>query len=262
MTPTGTLVRGRRERDGALHRIVLARPPGNVIDTAMVAALRDEVRALTPEPDHPGPLKLVVFDAEGPNFSYGASVHEHVPELIMKLLPSFHAFFRELESLGVPTAAVVRGHCLGGGLELAAACGRVIAEPGASFGLPEVKLGVFPPVAAAILPWRTGGARATEVVLSGRVIGAAEAERLGIVDAYAKDPESELARWYEESIAPHSAVALRFAWRAARQPVARALRDDLPAIEEMYLKDLLSYLDPEEGIRAFIEKRPPSWRHR
>src|SRR5262249_51685556 len=134
MTPTGSLVRGMSEHEGAVHRVVLSRPPGNVIDTAMVTALRDEVRALRPDPDHPSPLKLVVFDAEGANFSYGASVHEHAPDLIMKLLPSFHAFFRELEDIGVPTAAVVRGNCLGGGLELVIACGRVFAEPAARFG--------------------------------------------------------------------------------------------------------------------------------
>ena len=78
----------------------------------------------------------------------------------------------------------------------------------------------------------------------------------------AADPEAELARWYEAAIAPHSAVAIRFSWRAARLRVVRALRDDLPAIEEMYLKELLSYMDPDEGIRAFIEKRPPVWQHR
>jgi cyclohexa-1,5-dienecarbonyl-CoA hydratase len=262
MKAASSTISGRREREGGIHRITLTRPPGNVIDIAMVNALRDEIRGLSPHPDLPTALRLVVFDAEGPNFSYGASVHEHMPELIMKLLPGFHAFVNELEALGIPTAALVRGHCLGGGMELAIACGRVIASPGATFGVPEVKLGVFPPIAATLLAWRTGGSKATEVVLSGRVVSGEEAAALGIADVCVADPEQELARWYDEVIAPRSAVALRFAWRAVRTPVRRALADDLPEIEHLYLKDLLSYMDPEEGIRAFIEKRAPVWRDR
>jgi cyclohexa-1,5-dienecarbonyl-CoA hydratase len=230
----------------------------------MVTALRGEVRRLAAAraTGVASSLKLLVFEGAGANFSFGASIDEHLPEPMTKLLPSFHALFDELEAIEVPTAAVVRGQCLGGGMELAATCGRVICEPGAQFGLPEVKLGVFPPVAALLLPWRTGGARATDLILGGESVDAETAVTLGIADRCVPDAEAELQRWFEAELAPRSAIALRFAWRAARRTIRRALSDELPEIERMYLKDLMSYADPEEGIRSFLEKRPPVWKHR
>lgn len=245
------------ERDGAWARLSLDRPKANVLDAEMVGALRAALAELRGRRG----LKLVVLDHAGPHFSFGASVEEHLPGRVEGMLTGFHALFRELEAVGVPTAALVRGQCLGGGFELAVACGQVIAAPDAKLAVPEVKLGVFPPVAAALLPLRCDLQVATRMVLTGQALTAAEALAAGVVDAVAEDPEAALVAWYEAHLAGLSAVAVSFAWRAARRPVQRALAEDLPAFEALYLRELMATRDPVEGLRAFIERRPPQWEH-
>lgn len=249
----------RTEHDGQLARIVLDRPKGNVLDRAMIAALRAQLAVLAAEP---GRCKLIAFEGAGPHFSFGASVEDHRRETAAEFLTAFDAFFTELEALGIPTAALVRGQCLGGAAELAMACGTVICAPDAKLGVPEIKLGVFPPLAAALLHWRTGGARATRIILSGDSLPAAEALRVGLADEIADDPEAALQALFARDYAPRSCVALRHAWRAARLPLMLRLRAALPRLEEQYLDELMAARDPNEGIAAFLEKREPRWEDR
>ncbi len=251
-------IRTRSERGGEVERIVLDRAKGNVLDIEMLGAIRKHVRALIP--GRP-PLKLVIFEGAGKHFSFGASVPEHLPETMGTLIPLFHQLFADLDELGVPSAAVVRGQCLGGALELVSFCGRIFCDPTAKLGVPETTLGVFPPVAMLTLPWRIGGARATEMVVTGGVIDAVRAYATGLVDECSDDPEATLQRWFEEFYAPKSAVAIRYAWQAARRPLAKAFREELPALERFYLEDLMKQKDPLEGLQAFVGKRPPTWRH-
>lgn len=251
-------VRLEVERDGAVARLVLARPKANILDAAMVGALRESLVGL----ERLRGLRLLVLAADGPHFSFGASVEEHLPGQVESMLAGFHAWFREVEALGVPTAAVVRGQCLGGGFELATACGRVYCDPTARFAVPEIKLGVFPPVAAVLLPWRVRGPEATRLLLSGAPVDGEEATRLGVADVCSEDPEAALWRWYDDALAPLSAVAVRMAWRAHRRPVVRALTEDLPAVERLYLEELMAFGDPVRGLTAFLAKTPPHWEHR
>lgn len=247
------------ERDGQIARFTLARPKANVLDAAMIEALRRAIDGL----EAAGPLKLVLLDHEGPHFSFGASVEEHLPGRVGQMLASFHALFRDLEGLGVPTAAIVRGQCLGGGLELALVAGRVFVAPAARMGVPEVRLGVFPPVGALLLPLRARMADAVELVLSGASIDGAQAVRLGLADHCSDDPAGAALAWFDERLAPHSAVAVRHAWRAVRRPVARALGEELAALERQYLEELMTHRDPVEGLSAFLDhQRPPTWEHR
>jgi cyclohexa-1,5-dienecarbonyl-CoA hydratase len=256
--PATPPIRETEERAGEIRRIVLDRPKGNVLDLEMIGALRACVRRLAAEP---GPLKLVVFEGAGAHFSFGASVEEHLPDRVGRLLPEFHAFFRDLEALGVPTAAVVRGQCLGGAFELALWCGLVAAEPAAKLGVPEARLGVFPPVAALALPWRTTGARATQLIVGGDTVDAPQAAAWGLIDASDPDPDGWIRRWFDERLAPKSAVAVRAAWRASRRLLAAALAEHLPALESQYLTDLMAHRDPVEGLTAFLERRPAAWSH-
>ena len=249
-------VRGATEREGRLERIVLDRPKGNVLDLSMMEAILEKIRSLS-EAKH---LKLVVFEGAGAHFSFGASVPEHLPGKIERVLPTFHTLFRELEELGVATAAVVRGQCLGGALELASFCGMVFCDETARFGVPEVNLGVFPPVAAIALPWRVGGARATRMMLTGEILDAKAALAAGLADVVSDDPEKALAAFFDEHLVKKSALALRYAWRAARRPLVPALTDELLALEATYLEEMMSKHDPVEGIRAFVERRSPVWR--
>ncbi len=251
-------VRVSTERSAELVRIVLDRPKGNILDIEMRTALRERIASLAREP---GPAKLLVFEGSGAHFSFGASVPEHLPEKAGTLIPLFHAFFRELEGTGIPTAAVVRGQCLGGAFELALWCGTIFGEPSARFGVPETKLGVFPPVAALALPWRVSGARATQLILSGDTVEAGAAVAQGLADACEADAEAALQLWFDTHLAGKSAVAVRAAWRASRLRLAAALATDLPLLEAQYLKDLMGHRDPVEGLKAFLERRPPVWTH-
>ena len=257
-TVVGSPVRVVPERAGEFVRILLDRPKGNILDLEMLTALRAALAALARDP---GPAKLVVFEGAGAHFSFGASVPEHLPEKAGTLIPAFHAFFRELEALGIPTAAVVRGQCLGGAFELALWCGMVFAEPSARFGVPETKLGVFPPVAALALPWRVSGARSTQLILTGEVVEAEHAAAMGLVDVREPDAEAALRRWFDAHLAGKSAVAVRAAWRASRLRLAAALATDLRVLEAQYLNDLMKYRDPVEGLTAFLERRAPVWTH-
>lgn len=251
-------IRCSTERSGGMERIVLDRPKGNVIDLEMIEAIRERVARIAGEP---GPCKLLVFEGAGRHFSFGASVEEHLPEKVGLLLPAFHRLFRELEQSSIPTAAVVRGQCLGGGFELAVSCGLLFCDPTARLGVPEIKLGVFPPVAAVVLPWRMSGARSTQLILSGETVEGPAAPGVGLAEGCSVDPEADLQRWFVENLEGRSAVAVRSAWRASRRPLAEALNRGLAELESLYLNDLMPHSDPVEGITAFVEKRQPVWRN-
>jgi cyclohexa-1,5-dienecarbonyl-CoA hydratase len=252
-------IRVQAEAEGQIERIVLDRPPGNILDVEMFAAIRGRLAALSASP---GRCKLVVFEGSGAHFSFGASVAEHLPDRVRGMLAEFRLLLRELEATSLPTAAVVRGQCLGGGLELAAWCGRVFCDPTARFAVPEIKLAVFPPIAAIVLPWRAGGTAATEMILSGSAVEGEAAVRLGIADSCSPDPEASLQQWFAEALETKSALALRIAWKAVRRPLARRLETDLPELEGLYLDELMRHRDPLEGLRAFLEKRKPVWKDR
>ena len=255
MTPP---IRCSTEHSGQLERIVLDRPKGNILDCEMLAAIRSRVEELA---DSPGPVKLLVFEGAGKHFSFGASVEEHLPGRVEAMLSQFHRLFLDLERLSVPTAAIVRGQCLGGGFELALWCGYLLCEPSARFGVPETKLGVFPPIAALALPWRVPGARSTQLILSGESLEGAEAARLGIADVCSEDAEAALQELFESKLAGKSAVALRAAYRASRRLLTDGLKNDIWSLEKFYLTELMAYRDPVEGISAFLERRPPVWTH-
>jgi cyclohexa-1,5-dienecarbonyl-CoA hydratase len=245
-------------QEPGIRRIVLARPPANILDMETFSAIRRAVAEIAPDPG----IRLIVFEGSGTNFSFGASVAEHLPERVGELLPAFRSLLVELEQSGIPTASVVRGQCLGGGLELAAWCGRVFCEPSARFAVPEIRLAVFPPIAAILLRWRLGGPAAAQMILSGASVDGENAARTGLADACEADAEAALAAWFEETLVPKSALALRFANRAARRPLALALAEELPALEKIYLEELMTRRDPVEGLRAFLEKRKPVWENR
>ena len=178
------------------------------------------------------------------------------------MLATFHGMFLRMAELGIPTAAAVRGRCLGGGMELACFCNRVVAHPDAVFAQPEVQLAVLPPVASLILPFRMGQARADEINLSGRNIPAAEALQIGLVDQIADDPAAAVEAWASEQLAAKSAAALRCVTRASRWHFNRVLADELKGLERFYLQELMSTHDAGEGLAAFLEHRPPVWTHR
>jgi cyclohexa-1,5-dienecarbonyl-CoA hydratase len=247
-----------REHEGQVARLRLDAPKANVLDMEMIGRLAEALAGLGTEPA----LKAVVIEGSGSHFSYGASVEEHRAEPCREMIPAFGRLFRTLIETRLPTVALVRGQCLGGGMELALFCNWVFAEPGARFGQPEIRLGVFPPAAALMLPLLAGQARADDLCLSGRVIDAEEAWRIGLVHTVSEDPEGAVQLFLAEHILPKSAIALRIANQASRHAFNRAFLDGWAHLERLYLDDLMRTADANEGIAAFLEKRSPAWLHR
>jgi cyclohexa-1,5-dienecarbonyl-CoA hydratase len=238
----------------------LFHPKGNIITAEMIQALLQSLERIADNPH----LKLVTFEGAGADFSFGASIPEHAPGAIDRILPESHALINALLDLPAVTAAAVRGRCLGGGFEIALACDFIFAEQSAVFGLPEVNLGVFPPAASALLPARVGTARATSAIVTGRT-GPAQAWRdAGLVEAVVPDGSLQAAidGWFETHLAGKSAAALRYATAAARHALRQHVRAVLPELEQLYLTDLMDTHDAAEGVAAFLEKRVPRWTDR
>lgn len=252
------LVGIQEERGGAWARIVLDAPPGNLLSLEMVRALRRAVAAVRDRPT----LKWMTLEGAGAHFCYGAAIQEHLPDSMATVLPETHALLRDLLACPASTAALVRGRCLGGGFELALACDDVIATPEASFALPEIALGAFPPAAAALLPLRVGASRAARAIVTGDPMPADYWHGAGLVSVAAAPSalHEAAAAWFDRHLAPRSAAALRHAVAASRL-VLRALAEPaLARAESLYLDGLLRTADAAEGVRAWMEKRAPQWR--
>ncbi len=247
-------------RDGRLATVTVDRPPLNILDLATLAELGERLDALAGEPG----LQLVVVRGAGERaFSCGVAVQDHTPDKIAPMLESFHHAIRTLVRMPAVSLAVVDGHCLGGGLELAASCDLLLASEESRFGQPEIELGCFPPVAAALFPARLGSSRAMELLLTGRILDCAEAERLGLVTWSAPRADlDEKRREIVEGLLSKSGAASRLVKRAVAAGRDHGFEDALAAAERLYLEELAESADAAEGVAAFLEKRPPRWKHR
>jgi cyclohexa-1,5-dienecarbonyl-CoA hydratase len=245
------------EAEGRLLRVRLARPKANIIDAAMIEALRCTLEEHLGNPN----LAAVLLDAEGPHFSFGASVEEHMPGQCRDMLKGLHAVVLQLVGSTVPVLVAARGQCLGGGLELALSGHLVFAAPDASLGQPEIKIGVFAPAASCLLPELVGPARALDLLLSGRSITGTEAAAMGLV-AEAPDPEAAALAYFREHLQSKSASSLRYAVKAARSDYVARIRAKIERVEHVYLDELMKSHDALEGLNAFLGKRAAQWQHR
>jgi cyclohexa-1,5-dienecarbonyl-CoA hydratase len=238
--------------------ITLDRPPLNILDIAMMESLGAALERVLPKSD------FVIFQGAGTKaFSSGAEVADHVPERVEKMLSAFHGIFRQLAAAGCVKIAAVHGYCLGGGMELAMFCDFVLAGESAQFGQPEIKLGCFPPVAMVTLPRLIGMQAALDLILTGRQISAAEAHRLGLVTRVV--PDDGLNGAVEnllEELRSRSPSVLKLTRRALGQLHSADFLKQLEEAERVYLSELMKSHDAQEGIRAFLEKRPPVWKGR
>ncbi len=246
------------EREGALLRLRLARPKANILDAEMIAALDREFA------EHAAntALRGVLIDHEGPHFSFGASVEEHLPAQCAAMLKSLHALVLRMLEWPVPILLAARGQCLGGGLEFACAGNFIFAAPDAQFGQPELKLAVFAPAASCLLPPRIGQSRAEDLLFSGRSIDARMALAWGLVNELAEDPVAAALAYFDAHLAGKSASSLGYALRAARAPLIEQLRRRLSEVEALYLDGLMNTRDAVEGLQAFLDKRTPKWEHK
>lgn len=247
------------ETDAGVARIILKRPPLNILDLQTIHDLNRALRNLRGD----AALRAIVLAAEGKAFSAGVSVEDHFPERATAMLAAFHDVFRQLRRLEVPTIAAVQGAALGGGCELACFADFVFASEAASFGVPEIKLGSFPPIAVIHFPSRIGRSRTLQLILSGEVLAASEALRIGLIDRVV--PAAELPAALAQCLArlkEKSSAALRLARRATLAASGADFEADLAAVERLFLGELMKTADATEGLRAFLEKRSPAWSHR
>jgi len=206
-------------------------------------------------------LKALIIRAKGRAFSAGVDVAEHTEQLVEEMIETFHRIFHLLDRLECPTVALVQGAALGGGCELACFCDMVLAAEGVKFGQPEIKVGVFPPVAAAAFPQYSHLKKVYELLLTGDVILAEEAERAGLVNrVYPKDEFDKKSQEFIYRLTSNSGAILRYAKKAIKHSAGKPLTDALSACEKIYLDEMMKTHDAREGLAAFLEKRKPEWR--
>src|SRR5437667_3085346 len=237
-------------------RIALNNPPLNVIDLAMMEELAQTLGQIEARPD----VSVVILNGQGKAFSAGVDVAAHTPQKVEEMLTKFHTVIRTLVASKKVTIAAVHGCCLGGGAELAMVCDVVYTTDSAQWGFPEIKLGCYPPVACTALAALVGQKRAAELMLTGRTISGGEAAEIGLANRSV--PEAELAGAVEECVErlrELSPAALAITKKAIYAWDSMHFDKGLARAEKTYFEELMKTADAQEGIRAFMEKRPAKW---
>ena len=245
--------------DGGVATLTLDHPPLNVLTLAMARELRLALANLAAD----GSLRVLVIAAEGKHFSAGADVGEHLPPTYREMIPEFVETLDALVTFPLPVVAAVRGRCLGGGFELAQCADVIVAGEGATFGQPEIVLGVTAPIACVLLPRRASPGIAAELLFGGDTLSAVRAQAAGLVQHVVHDDQVETeARALAQRFARHSAAALRLTKKTLLAAADRPWSEALRAAAGIYLNDLMATEDALEGLTAFVEKRTPTWRNR
>ena len=247
------------DTEGGIATITLAKPPLNVLDIAMMEEMNEALVDLEGD----STLKALVFKADGKAFSAGVDISDHTEDMVEEMIRVFHDIFRHMHHIHAPIVAVVDGAALGGGCEVVLASDIVLASERSKFGQPEIQVGVFPPIAAITLPYLTGRQKALELLLTGAVIKAEEAHRIGIVNhVYPVEAFDEAVEGFIGKLAGLSAPVLQLTKQAVTDSVGKPYSDAMRVVEDLYLGDLMETEDANEGLAAFMEKRRPEWKDR
>jgi len=249
----------RCRTEGAAALMTLNRPEHNLLNQGMLEELAWGIELLHDRDE----IKLICIDSACKVFSGGIDIGEYSTQRVFQMLDAFHHVFTAMMDVGKPVMAVVNGPAIGGGSELAAFADIVVATPKARFAQPEIKIGVFPPLATTIFPYIVGPKLALELVLTGEVISAERAKDLGLVNRLV--PEEQLEKTVQDLIAliaSQSGAVLTMAKKAILGGVGLSLRDGLRNSMNIFLNELYRLEDAQEGLRALVEKRKPQWKNR
>ncbi|HTN71207.1 MAG TPA: enoyl-CoA hydratase/isomerase family protein [Methylomirabilota bacterium] len=248
------------EKNERVVVITLDRPPLNVLDFALLRELDEVLTSCARQ----SAADLVVLRGAGQRaFSAGVDIKDHTPEKVPQMLDVVHGAIRKLFALPQATIALVHGVCLGGGCELASCCDFVLATEDSSFATPEIHVGCYPPVALARFSSLVGYHRAAEMILTGRTFSAREALAIGLINRVLPNDQLETGlKSLSEELLGKSGAVLRIALKGLRELSLKGFSDALRRSEEIYREELLRTEDVEEGVRAFLDKRKPEWKHR
>lgn len=239
-------------------KVGINRPPLNILNAETLLELTLVLETARTDPS----ISVVVITGAGDRaFSAGVDIRDHLPEKVESTLNVFNKVFYALQRLDKPTIAVVNGVALGGGCELAMGCDMIIASEEAKFGQPEITVGAIPPVAVVLLPRLVGSAKAYELILTGDVITAAEAERIGLVNKVVPQKQLDVAtRELTAKLKDKSPIVLMLTRMSLRQIIDADFKKELESVTDMYLNLLMRTEDAVEGLKAFLEKRKPQWK--
>lgn len=249
----------RQEVQGAVGHLTLHRPEHNLLNEQMLRELATSIEGFAENPA----VKLLVLDAAGKVFCGGVDIGEYTAERAFAMLDAFQAACIAMVEAPQPVLVVVDGSAIGGGAELVAYGDLVVATPRARFALPEITIGMFPPLASTMFPHIVGPKRALELVLTGEAISAERAVELGLVNRLV--PEAQLQAGVGElvtKITAQSGAVLGMAKKAVLGGMGMSLRDALRNSMSIFLNELYRLEDSREGLRALLEKRKPQWKNR
>ena len=243
----------------SVARLTMNRPPYNVLTKDMMEEISRAIEGLHEHRE----IRALVLQAskECTAFSAGVAVEDSRPDRAFQTLEAFQGVFKAMLDISKPVVTVVNGPAIGGGCELAALGDMIVATPKARFAQPEIRLGVYPPLAAVILPHAIGHKRALEMILTGEPLSAEEAARLGLVNRLVPEEKLDeevanvLTRVTQQS-APVLEMAKKVLYETIGMPLAQALRRSA----DIYLNQLMDLSDAQEGLRAAVEKRKPVWK--
>jgi cyclohexa-1,5-dienecarbonyl-CoA hydratase len=239
--------------------LTINRPPMNILNIATMNEMNDAITSLKENNN----VKALVITGSGEKaFSAGVDVSEHTEEKVEEMLQAFHDIFRNLSKLNQVTVAAIKGFALGGGCEVALFCDMIFAADNLKIGQPEIKLSAIPPIALLIMPRLIGLKKASELLYTGKIIDAGEAERIGLVNTIVPlDVFDEELGNFVQPFTELSLIGLKYSKRGIQLGLEKPFLDGLEKIEKMYLEELMASEDAHEGLTAFMEKRKPNWKN-
>src|SRR6201993_1324746 len=243
----------------SIARLTMNHAPHNVLTIPMMKEMADAIESLNGR----GDAKAILLQSSQPAFSAGISLEDSRPDRVFQTLEAFTRVFQAMVDISKPVVVVVNGPAIGAGSELVGFADVVLATPKAKFAQPEVKLGVFPPFAAVMLPQIIGQKKTYELILTGEALSAEEALHFGFVNKVV--PEAELAQHVEQlmiRISEFSGPVLEVTKRVIGNSIGLPLKQAMKTSQDLYLNELMNLEDVQEGLRAVIEKRKPVWKNK
>ncbi|HSA92161.1 MAG TPA: enoyl-CoA hydratase/isomerase family protein [Terriglobales bacterium] len=240
-------------------RLTLHNPPHNVLTVPLMTEAAEAIESLNGRSD----VKAILLTSSQKLFSAGIGLEDSKPDRVFQTLDAFNRVFTAIGEISKPLIVVVNGPAIGAGSELVAFGDMVIATPKASFAQPEVKLGIFPPFAAVMLPQLIGPKKTYELILTGERMTAEDALRIGFVNKVV--PEAELEKVMNEVLArigEFSGPVLEMTKKVIGSAMGLPLAEAMKKSHDIYLNQLMALEDVQEGLRAVVEKRKPVWKNK